>query len=120
MDSTAETLFILSILALFTVAVALHYLGDELEKVPLEEPEVPHYEVPECIEGHSEPCIKGSCNGIKECVDGSWTPCTLNVVCEPGKLYGCTSYGCSSGYRACNACGTGFGPCVGPGSGNLS
>lgn len=60
--------------------------------------------------------MKGSCAGTRTCEGGSWGSCRLDIICVPGKLYGCEGAGCSSGYRKCDACGTGFGPCVTAGS----
>ncbi len=98
------------ILFLFLAMAIVYYFfiaGD----VP-QAPEPPPKQLPGCEEGISSICMVGTCEGTKECVDGEWGTCVLEQVCEPGRIYPCSEYGCSPGYRICDLCGTGYGDCV--------
>ncbi|MFH2100540.1 MAG: hypothetical protein ABII71_00430 [Candidatus Micrarchaeota archaeon] len=93
-----------------TAALVITFTWNPVPGPSEEKPEKPL----ECAGSQMEDCVKGGCDGTRQCVNGSWGRCVLETVCEPGKLYGCQGPGCSPGYRVCDSCGTGFGECVMP------
>lgn len=71
----------------------------------------------ECAEGEKKACMKDGCGGTALCENGRFSPCVLPPqACLPGQRVGCPLDGCSFGYRTCNSCGTGYGPCRPPGA----
>jgi len=67
----------------------------------------------ECSDGDNRTCIVNGCDGKMLCVGGTFSACALNEhICQPGSRIGCVVDGCRPGYTYCNACGTGFGPCL--------
>jgi len=66
----------------------------------------------ECIDGQAGQCMVGQCAGTRECARGAWSRCMLEMACEPGSFATCYEGACSSGYKVCDECGTGYGPCV--------
>jgi hypothetical protein len=69
---------------------------------------------PACNPGDIRGCMAGQCNGTQSCSGGAWSACTLNIVCEPGAYVPCVqgAAACANGYKACDACGTGYGACL--------
>ncbi len=65
-----------------------------------------------CTEGQSSTCRIGNCSGVSTCIAGSWSACRWEQVCSPGSRVTCVSGGCAYAIKACNECGTGFGPCI--------
>lgn len=64
-----------------------------------------------CGEGQTRPCQVGNCSGTSTCKGGSWSSCRLEIVCEPGSRISCSEEGCVYGFRECDECGAGYGPC---------
>ncbi len=52
------------------------------------------------------------CSGERVCVDGAWTGCITKRICTPGTRTQCIENFCSTGYKICNECGSGYGECV--------
>lgn len=103
-----EKSFLFLVFTAFIVAVII------IAFVPLpqiEEPGEPG--IPECNEGQTKECMRGPCEGIQTCIDGVWNKCTVEVICTPGTSTPCVSNHCSSAYKICNDCGTGYGECMG-------
>jgi hypothetical protein len=75
----------------------------------------------ECSDGEVKWCSIDGCQGKQECAGGFFGSCQMpKKVCVPGQKVGCSSSACSFGYKACNRCGTEYGPCTPDGSGNAS
>jgi hypothetical protein len=73
-----------------------------------------HYpvDVPEaCSENLTKSCSVGNCTGVSTCRGGNWGSCKLDLVCEPGSRISCSEVGCVYGFRECDECGSGYGPC---------
>jgi len=70
--------------------------------------------IPDCNEGQTRECVRGPCEGIQTCINGSWNKCTVEVICTPGTKTPCVVEHCSSAYKICNNCGTGYGECIAP------
>jgi hypothetical protein len=73
-----------------------------------------HYPVesePACEENDTRSCSVGECTGISTCRNGGWGGCKLEMICQPGEKVACTEAGCAQGFKECNSCGTGYGPC---------
>ena len=104
-----EKSFLLLVFAAFVVGViiAVYIPPPELEEA--EEPELP-----ECSEGKTKECMRGPCEGIQTCINGTWSKCAVEVICTPGTKTPCVSNHCSSAYKICNDCGTGYGECIVP------
>ena len=67
----------------------------------------------ECSGNETAACEKGGCPGVRECIGGIFSGCSLpKKVCYPGEKVGCSTNGCSFGHIVCNPCGTGFGKCA--------
>ena len=67
----------------------------------------------ECSGNETAACEKSGCPGVRECVGGIFSDCSLpKKVCYPGERVGCSTNGCSFGHIVCNSCGTGFGKCA--------
>lgn len=64
-----------------------------------------------CEDGTIKSCSVGNCTGKSACSGGSWGACKLNLVCEPGSRISCSEVGCVYGFRECDECGSGYGPC---------
>lgn len=102
---------IIAVFLLLFLLIVLSYGFFFSAMVPNSEPFSLNSAIPECKNGATKSCIKSSCNGTQSCVSGSWEDCIINDVCKPGKRQPCEG-SCSSGYKICNDCGTGFGPCI--------
>ena len=70
----------------------------------------------QCTDGDTLQCTtEKGCQGYMICRNGAFGGCLTNQqVCRPGTRTWCTENGCSQGYRYCNDCGSGYGPCVLP------
>jgi len=66
----------------------------------------------ECHDGDIRECLKGPCNGTQICINGTWGKCDIKRICNPGTKVPCTENYCPIGYKICNECGTGYGPCI--------
>jgi hypothetical protein len=64
-----------------------------------------------CTENASRQCNIGNCSGSSLCHGGAWGVCKLKLVCEPGSRVSCSEAGCVYGFRECDECGSGYGPC---------
>ncbi len=64
-----------------------------------------------CEENGTKSCTVGNCTGISTCSGGNWGGCKLDLVCEPGSRIACSEVGCVYGFRECDECGSGYGPC---------
>ena len=64
-----------------------------------------------CQNGETRECIVDSCIGVSTCNNAKWSMCIWDRICEPGSRIACTEYGCTKGFKECNACGTGYGEC---------
>lgn len=69
----------------------------------------------ECGGGDVQECFVGNCSGTSTCVNGEWSVCNLDMVCTPGDRVPCVEGGCVNGYKECDECGTGYGPCIAQG-----
>ena len=65
----------------------------------------------ECEEGANKTCYIENCEGYSTCINGKWSECRLNIVCNPGSKKPCIVGGCIKGYAVCNECGTGYEGC---------
>jgi hypothetical protein len=66
----------------------------------------------ECTGNETRDCIVNGCDGYQPCRDGRFAACRKNKrVCKPGTRIGCSLDRCRFGYKTCNECGTGYGPC---------
>lgn len=66
----------------------------------------------ECTGNETRDCIINGCDGYQPCRDGRFAACRKNKrVCKPGIKIGCSLDKCRFGYKTCNECGTGYGPC---------
>ena len=64
-----------------------------------------------CQENITRTCQVGNCTGLSLCRGGKWGACKLEFVCEPGSRVSCSDVGCVYGFRECDECGSGYGPC---------
>lgn len=71
----------------------------------------PSQQVQQCENGESKTCMSGTCQGTSECAGGKWTMCYVKKICIPDTNSSCGDSGCADGYKVCNECGTGYGPC---------
>ena len=85
------------------VIVFLFFMPPMEEVIP--EPE------PICENGETKTCFAGNCRGEQVCISGRWSACRLHMICIPGSKAPCIEFGCVSGYKTCNECGTGYGEC---------
>ncbi len=68
---------------------------------------------PRCCEGEKRACVNDlGCDGESICFNGAWTGCTVQKTCNPGERALCIENFCSTSYKICNQCGTGYGECV--------
>ncbi|MCD6549705.1 hypothetical protein J7K41_03295 [Candidatus Micrarchaeota archaeon] len=67
----------------------------------------------ECVPGARRSCTTtDGCEGFQTCEDYRWSECRkLPTVCKPGTRKPCAYSPCTVGYKVCNRCGTGYGPC---------
>lgn len=91
-------------------AVLVVYVVISIPQEPEQEAEP---EKKECNEGETRNCMRGPCEGIKKCINGTWGSCIIERICEPGEVVPCIINHCASAYKVCNDCGTGYGPCTG-------
>gem|GEM_PF-1257131 len=66
----------------------------------------------ECRNGDVRECLIEPCNGTQICINGTWSKCDIKIVCNPGTKTPCIENYCPIGYKICNECGTGYGPCI--------
>jgi len=66
-----------------------------------------------CSEGATRSCSVGPCAGISRCSGGEWGGCKWQTICAPGTSSPCINDSCVYGYKVCDGCGTGYGPCGG-------
>lgn len=66
----------------------------------------------ECEEGEIATCVKDGCDGTMECINGKFSSCSIEKICVPGSKIGCAMDSCTTGYKTCNECGTGYGECI--------
>jgi len=70
---------------------------------------------PVCNGSDRSPCVDSlGCSGERICVRGAWTGCINKKVCNPGERSNCIENFCSTGYKICNECGTGYSECIHP------
>ncbi len=68
-----------------------------------------------CNDGEQSQCSDSlGCNGQRICIRGVWTGCTIKELCTPGSKTACVENFCSTGYKICNECGTGYSECIRP------
>ncbi len=67
-----------------------------------------------CTENETRDCMKGPCEGMQTCINEEWGKCTVEIICTPGTKTPCVVDHCSSAYKVCNDCGTGYGECTAP------
>lgn len=103
----------LMILAVFVVLVLILFYFLFVSSQPhqptfvqIEEPEI------ECIDEERQDCIVDDCDGIKLCVGGKWSGCSIDRICIPGTTTPCSENSCIVGYQTCNECGTGYEECI--------
>jgi len=65
-----------------------------------------------CHEGDTKQCTLESCSGFSTCHGGSWGVCRWKVVCAPYSKASCLNNSCVYGYKECDGCGSGYGPCI--------
>ncbi len=71
----------------------------------------------ECDGKEKRACAVNGCEGTQTCYNGVYSSCVFpKKTCVPGRKLGCSSDSCKFGYMTCNSCGTGYGPCLPPGT----
>jgi len=65
-----------------------------------------------CAEGQTKPCSLETCTGYSSCHNGLWGACRWQLVCSPYTKTPCLNNSCVYGYKECDGCGSGYGPCI--------
>ncbi len=99
------------LLLLAALSIVLLYALTWLVGISKPETVVLDYGPRPCESGEARACAVGNCTGISVCVEGTWGGCKWQQSCQPGGKETCLSESCPYGFRECNECGTGFGPC---------
>ena len=101
------------LILLFTLIVVIAYGFFFINPAELQQtssaPALPNI----CNEGVVKSCNTDiGCSGERVCLNGAWTGCITKKVCSPGERAQCIENFCSTGYKICNECGTGYGGCI--------